>query len=102
MDATTARSTPSGSSSQSPVQTRTLFKALLLHSQMLHHDHCTKTRAVDTVPDDDEPAFGLKRIKKKDQVPSPLILQSCASLGCKLIFENKILCGGPRAEPRFR
>ena len=85
------------SGSQSPVQIRTLCKALLLRSQMMYHNHCTKTRAVDTVPDDDGPAFGLKRIKKKYEVPSPSVLQSCASLECKLIFEKKIRCGEPRS-----
>ena len=82
--------TETGSGSQSPAQIRTLCKALLLHSQVLYHGHRTRTRAADAVPDDDGPSFGLERIRTEETVPPPLILQSCVSLGSKLIFERKI------------
>eukprot|EP00584_Thalassiosira_punctigera_P014929 CAMPEP_0172560014 /NCGR_PEP_ID=MMETSP1067-20121228/86755_1 /TAXON_ID=265564 ORGANISM="Thalassiosira punctigera, Strain Tpunct2005C2" /NCGR_SAMPLE_ID=MMETSP1067 /ASSEMBLY_ACC=CAM_ASM_000444 /LENGTH=790 /DNA_ID=CAMNT_0013349737 /DNA_START=268 /DNA_END=2640 /DNA_ORIENTATION=+ len=83
------------SGSQSPAQLRTLCRALLLHSQTLYHDHRTETRtgnasAASSEKKDEKPAAGFMRKKKEVQVPSPRILQSCVSYGCKSIFEKKV------------
>eukprot|EP00571_Detonula_confervacea_P008657 CAMPEP_0172317842 /NCGR_PEP_ID=MMETSP1058-20130122/33011_1 /TAXON_ID=83371 /ORGANISM="Detonula confervacea, Strain CCMP 353" /LENGTH=782 /DNA_ID=CAMNT_0013032503 /DNA_START=97 /DNA_END=2445 /DNA_ORIENTATION=- len=81
------------SGSQSPAQLRTLCRALLLQSQSLYHEHCTKTRmgsASDLAKKQDKPAVGFARTKKEVKPPSPHILQSCVGLGCKFIFEKKV------------
>ena len=80
------------SGSQSPIQLRTLCRALLLHSQSLYHDHCVKTRMDSTKAKEEEekPHVGFARTKKEVKTPSPHILQSCVGLGCKFIFEKKV------------
>lgn len=82
------------SGSQSPPQLRTLCRALLLHSQSIYHEHCTKTRiendAAALQEREAKPAVGFARTKKEVKVVSPHILQSCVGLGCKFIFEKKV------------
>ncbi|KAL3762072.1 hypothetical protein ACHAW5_002585 [Stephanodiscus triporus] len=81
------------SGSQSPRQLRTLCRALLLHSQSLYHDHCTKTHTrstSDVEKLEEKPPAGFARKKKETKPPSPHILHSCVSLGCKFIFEKKV------------
>jgi len=80
------------SGSQSPAQLRTLCRALLLHSQSLYHEHCMETRLASLALEqkDVTPAKGFARTKKEVKAPSPHILQSCVSYGCKSIFEKKV------------
>jgi len=87
------------SGSQSPAQLQTLCRALLLHSQSLYHEHCMKMRlgndgsnASSEKKDASKPAAlaGFARTKKVAKPPSPHILQSCVSYGCKFIFEKKV------------
>jgi len=82
------------SGSQSPAQLGTLCRALLLHSQSLYHEHCMKTRldkiAAEKKKNETRIAAGFARTKKEVKEPSPHILQSCVSYGCKFIFEKKV------------
>jgi len=83
------------SGSQSPAQLHAFCRALLLYAQDVYHRHSLylherekKTRE-DEVAKGDEPK-GLARIKKEDIPEKARILQSCVSLGSKMLFEQRI------------
>lgn len=80
------------SGSHSPEHLMALCRALLLHAQDVYHRHSVEQRvkaALAASKKDTTPA-GLDRIKKKESVVTPRILQSCVSLGAKMLFERRI------------
>ena len=83
------------SGSQSPEQLHALCRALLLHAQEVYHQHSLYLRAHAKKKREQEAALrdgprGLARIKKEDALEKPRILQSCVSLGSKMLFEKSI------------
>jgi hypothetical protein len=88
------------SGSQSPKRLRTLCRTLLLHSQSLYHDHCMRankeSRSIDpsTTPKNEVPADALFARKKSSDMKyssrTPNILQSCVTLGNKIMLEKKV------------
>jgi hypothetical protein len=88
------------SGSQSPKQLRTLCRTLLLHSQSLYHDHCMRAnkegRSIDlSTPKNEVPADALFARKKSSDTKYysstiPNILQSCVTLGNKIVLEKKV------------
>ena len=101
-NAATAANSGSTSGSQSPAQLRNLCQALLLHAQETHHRHSVQTEAKlrkDVLEEELRNAQFLKenphikevpQAKKKETISSPLTLQSCVSLGTKMMFEQRI------------
>jgi hypothetical protein len=83
------------SGSQSPEQLHALCRALLLHAQDVYHRHSlylrerTKAKREEEKAQGDEPK-GLARITKEDIPEKARILQSCVSLGSKMIYEQRI------------
>ena len=83
------------SGSQSPAQLHAFCRALLLYAQDVYHRHSLylhereKKIREDEVAKGDEPR-GLARIKKEDLPEKARILQSCVSLGSKMLFEQRI------------
>ena len=82
------------SGSQSPPQLHALCRALLLHAQDVYHNHSLFLRAKakkaqEEAAKGNEPR-GLARIKKEDVIEGPRILQSCVSLGSKMLFEQRV------------
>jgi hypothetical protein len=77
------------SGSQTPEQLQVLCRALLLHAQCVFHEHSVKAKAK-SLEKEAKPAPGLVRIQKKDKMPPARILESCVSLGSKMILERKI------------
>ncbi len=80
------------SGSHSPQHLLALCRALLLHAQDVYHGHSVVHRAKVSMPTEkkDSAPAGLDRIKKSDPIASPRILQSCVSLGSKMLFERRI------------
>lgn len=87
------------SGSQSPRQLRTLCRTLLLHSQSLYHDHCMRANKIKGCSSDlpttgnEVPAdllFARKKSGETKYLSTPNILQSCVTLGCKIIVEKKV------------
>jgi hypothetical protein len=89
------------SGSQNPRQLRTLCRTLLLHSQSVYHDHCMrankKSRSIDLppMPKNEVPADALFARKKSSDTKyysstTPNILQSCVTLGNKIVLEKKV------------
>ena len=83
------------SGSQSPEQLHTLCRALLLHAQDVYHRHSLYLRDRARKKREEEKAKGdgprgLARIKKEDIPDKASILQSCVSLGAKMLFEQRI------------
>ncbi len=83
------------SGSQSPAQLHAFCRALLLYAQDVYHRHSLylherekKMREAEAAKGD-EPR-GLARIKKEDAPEKARILQSCVSLGSKMLFEARI------------
>jgi hypothetical protein len=90
---TTASSDRSGS--QSPAQLDALCRAILLHSQDVYHRHSLYLRERAKQKQREEAAKGdgprgLARISKEDAPEAPRILQSCVSLGSKMLFEQRV------------
>ena len=88
-------STTGASGSQSPEQLHTLCRALLLHAQDVYHRHSLYLRERARKKKEEEEAKGdaprgLARIKKEDIPDKASILQSCVSLGAKMLFEQRI------------
>jgi hypothetical protein len=85
----------SSSGSQSPKQLHALCRALLLHAQDVHHRHSlylrerAKQKREEEAKKGDGPR-GLARITKEDAPEKPRILQSCVSLGSKMVFEQRV------------
>lgn len=85
----------SASGSQSPEQLHALCRALLLHAQDVYHRNSLylRERAKDKEKEQkargDQPR-GLARVSKEDAPEKPRILQSCVSLGSKMLFEQRI------------
>ena len=83
------------SGSQSPAQLHAFCRALLLYAQDVYHKHSLylhdreKKMRQDELAKGDEPR-GLARIKKEDAPEKARILQSCVSLGSKMLFEQRI------------
>ena len=83
------------SGSQSPAQLHAFCRALLLYAQDVYHRHSLylhereKKIREDEVAKGDGPR-GLARIKKEDVPEKARILQSCVSLGSKMLFEQRI------------
>jgi hypothetical protein len=83
------------SGSQSPEQLHAFCRALLLYAQDVYHRHSLylhereKKMREDEIAKGDEPR-GLARIKKEDVPEKARILQSCVSLGSKMLFEQRI------------
>jgi hypothetical protein len=85
----------SDSGSQSPEQLHALCRALLLHAQEVYHQHSLYLRAHAKKKREEEAALGdgprgLAAIKKDDVLEKPRILQSCVSLGSKMLFEKRV------------
>lgn len=91
----------SRSGSQTPDQLLLLCRTLLLHAQERYHVHSVRTaerlrrREEAEAKAAEEAAAkgvrgGLAQMRKKLAVPSPRILQSCVSLGSKMLFERRI------------
>jgi hypothetical protein len=83
------------SGSQSPGQLHALCRALLLHAQDVYHRHSLYLRERERKKREKEEAIGdaprgLARIKKEDIPEKARILQSCVSLGSKMLFERRI------------
>ncbi|KAL3816280.1 hypothetical protein ACHAXA_008088 [Cyclostephanos tholiformis] len=82
------------SGSLSPIQLKTLCRALLLHSQLLYHDYCMNiprgSSFHSAVKVEEKPLLGFARAMNETKPPSPHILQSCVGLGCKFIIEKKV------------
>jgi len=101
-DSTVSNNNNSGSGSQSPALLRTVCRALLLHAQEKHHQHSVETEAkLQKQQRDDEAKLAqlqqqnpniksLPPSKKGAALASPRILQSCVSLGTKMLFERRI------------
>jgi hypothetical protein len=85
-----------GSGSQSPEQLHALCRALLLHTQDVYHRHSlylqerAKKKAEEERKGKDEGPRGLARIVKVDTPEKARILQSCVSLGSKMLYEKRI------------
>ena len=83
------------SGSQSPAQLHAFCRALLLYAQDVYHRHSLylhereKKKREDEIAKGDGPR-GLARIKKEDAPEKARILQSCVSLGSKMLFEQRI------------
>eukprot|EP00536_Pseudo-nitzschia_multiseries_P007716 jgi/Psemu1/287316/fgenesh1_pg.184_\ len=83
------------SGSQSPPRLHAFCRALLLYAQDVYHRHSLylhereKKMRADEMAKGDEPR-GLARIKKEDAPEKARILQSCVSLGSKMLFEQRI------------
>ena len=83
------------SGSQSPAQLHAFCRALLLYAQDVYHKHSLylhereKKMRQDELAKGDQPK-GLARIKKEDAPEKARILQSCVSLGSKMLFEQRI------------
>jgi hypothetical protein len=80
---------------QSPAQLHTLCRAILLYAQDVYHRHSLYLRDLEKKKREDEAAMddaprGLARIKKEETPEKARILQSCASLGSKILFEQRI------------
>jgi hypothetical protein len=94
-NSTTINNSTNKSGSQSPSQLHALCRALLLHAQDVYHNHSlylrahAKKKAEEEAAKGDQPR-GLARIKKEDVVQGPRILQSCVSLGSKMLFEKRV------------
>ncbi|KAL3918388.1 MAG: hypothetical protein SGILL_004258 [Bacillariaceae sp.] len=83
------------SGTQSPAQLHALCRAILLHAQDVHHRHSLYLRERERKKREEEEAVGdtprgLARIKKEDIPEKARILQSCVSLGSKILFEQRI------------
>jgi hypothetical protein len=98
-DATTGDSSSGGASSntgsQSPEQLHALCRALLLHAQDVYHRHSLYLRERAKKKEEEEIARGdgprgLARISKEDAPEKARILQSCVSLGSKMLYEKSI------------
>lgn len=88
-------STDTSSGRQSPKQLHALCRALLLHAQEKHHQHSLYLRERAKQKEEEEAKRGdgprgLARITKEDAPDKPTILQSCVSLGSKMLFEQRI------------
>jgi hypothetical protein len=86
---------PLTSGSQTPPELHALCRALLLHSQDVYNKHSLYLRAHAKKKQEEEAAKGdaprgLARIKKEDVVEKARILQSCVSLGSKMLFEQRV------------
>ncbi|KAG7344162.1 hypothetical protein IV203_022170 [Nitzschia inconspicua] len=87
--------TDEGSGSQSSAQIHAICQALLLHAQNVYHQHSLylgqreKKKREEEASKGDAPR-GLARVKKEDIPEKARILQSCVSLGSKLLFEQRI------------
>jgi hypothetical protein len=83
------------SGSQSPAQLHALCRALLLHAQDVYHRHSLylgereKRKRAEESAKGDAPR-GLARVKREDLPEKARILQSCVSLGSKMLFEKRI------------
>eukprot|EP00532_Pseudo-nitzschia_australis_P009028 CAMPEP_0168169586 /NCGR_PEP_ID=MMETSP0139_2-20121125/3719_1 /TAXON_ID=44445 /ORGANISM="Pseudo-nitzschia australis, Strain 10249 10 AB" /LENGTH=309 /DNA_ID=CAMNT_0008087019 /DNA_START=138 /DNA_END=1068 /DNA_ORIENTATION=- len=83
------------SGSQSPARLHAFCRALLLYAQDVYHRHSLylhereKKMREDEIAKGDKPR-GLARIKKEDAPEKARILQSCVSLGSKMLFEQRI------------
>jgi hypothetical protein len=83
------------SGSQSPAQLHAFCRALLLYAQDVYHRHSLylhereKKMREDEMAKGDQPR-GLARVKKEDVPEKARILQSCVSLGSKMLFEQRI------------
>jgi hypothetical protein len=91
----TTSSQSGASGSQSPAQLHTLCRALLLHAQDVYHGHSLYLRERARKKEEEEKARGdgprgLARIKREDIPERASILQSCASLGAKMLFEHRV------------
>lgn len=83
------------SGSQSPAQLHALCRALLLHAQDVYHQHSLYLGERERKKQEEEAANGdgprgLARIKKEDIPEKARILQSCVSVGSKMLFEKRI------------
>jgi len=77
------------SGSQSPAQLLALCRALLLHAQESYHKHSLRAADVLHKQEEQQKATpGVVNLKKV--VPAPHILQSCVSLGTKMLFERRV------------
>lgn len=78
------------SGSQTPAQLMLLCRALLLHAQERYHEHSmlAAEKLRQQVEADKNNLKGYMR--KKEVISSPQILQSCVSLGSKMLFERRI------------
>lgn len=83
------------SGTQSPERLHAFCRALLLYAQGVYHKHSLylhereKKLREDEIAKGDQPR-GLARIKKEDAPEKARILQSCVSLGSKMLFEQRI------------
>lgn len=89
------KDSPLTSGSQTPPELHALCRALLLHSQDVYNKHSLYLRAHAKKKKEEEAAKGdgprgLARIKKEDVVDKARILQSCVSLGSKMLFEQRV------------
>lgn len=102
-DATNDKSNSDDTSgSQTPGQLRTLCQALLLHAQERHHRHSVDAAANLRRQQKSDEEKLLELMKKNPNITtlppqrrdtsitSPRILQSCVSLGAKMLFERRI------------
>lgn len=94
-DGGTSRATASKSGSQSPEQLHALCRALLLHAQDVYHRHSLYLRERAKKKEEEEKAQGdgprgLARVSKEDAPDMARILQSCVSLGSKMLYEQRI------------
>ena len=92
---TTTAMNDSSSGSQTPAHLHALCRALLLHAQDVYHQHSLYLRERAKRKQEEEAKLGdgprgLARIKKEDIPEKPKILQSCVSLGSKMLFEQRI------------
>ncbi len=83
------------SGSQSPEQLHALCRALLLHAQDVYHRNSLYLRERAKKKNEEEEARGdgprgLARISKEDAPEKARILQSCVSLGSKMLFEQRV------------
>lgn len=89
------KSTADVSGSQTPKQLHALCRSLLLHAQDVYHRHSLylrereKQKALEEKAKGEEPR-GLARITKEDIPDKAWILQSCVSLGAKMLFEKRV------------
>jgi hypothetical protein len=89
------KDSPLTSGSQTPPELHALCRALLLQSQDVYNKHSLYLRAHAKKKREEEAAKGdaprgLARIKKEDVVEKARILQSCVSLGSKMLFEKRV------------
>lgn len=84
------------SGTQSPEQLHVLCRALLLHAQEVHHRHSMylwdleKKKREEEATKDRDGHRGHALIAKENAPEKALILQSCVSLGSKMLFEQRI------------